>query len=194
MRSSDPEQTRSWVADLVRSGLLSTAQAYAEIRAVVAEDHPDLHADATASRWIREAEQAWCREAQTWPDQTDYDRLAAAFAGLERAGIAVLQGCADHWAAKAALESASTPRGIAWFTPPDVWHAIDAGMLEVNLWHADTANAAPGDGLLEEVLAAFAAHRLAAHFDEGRIEVSAHWQRRPGPGLEQARPTDQATQ
>jgi hypothetical protein len=29
------------------------------------------------------------------------------------------------------------------------------------------------------VIAAFAAQQLPAHFDEGRIEVSAHWQRRP---------------
>jgi hypothetical protein len=48
----------------------------------------------------------------------------------------------------------------------------------VNLWHASTANVAPGDGLLENVLASFASHDLDAHFDEGRIEVAAHWQRR----------------
>jgi hypothetical protein len=52
-------------------------------------------------------------------------------------------------------------------------------MLEVNLWHATTANAAPGDALLEDALGCFASEGLAAHFDEGRIEVSAHWQRRP---------------
>jgi hypothetical protein len=71
------------------------------------------------------------------------------------------------------------PAGVAWFTPTDVWHAIDAGMLEVNLWHGTTANAAPGDELLEQALSAFAEAGLAAHFDEGRIEVAAHWQRRP---------------
>ncbi len=42
-----------------------------------------------------------------------------------------------------------------------------------------TANAAPGDGLLDEAVEAFAAAGLEAHFDEGRIEVSARWQRRP---------------
>jgi hypothetical protein len=95
----------------------------------------------------------------------------------------VLQGCDDHWAAKAVLDlraaAGDPPRGVAWFTPPDVWHAVDEGMLEVNVWHGDTANAAPGDALLDDVIAAFGAQQLPAHFDEGRIEVSAHWQRRP---------------
>ena len=44
-----------------------------------------------------------------------------------------------------------------------------------------TANAAPGDDLLHEVLATFARHGLDAHFDEGRIEVAAHWHRRGVP-------------
>ncbi len=122
-------------------------------------------------------------DAAGWPATTDYDRLQAAFAELAAADVVVLQGCEDHWSAKADLDrrtaAGATPRGIAWFMPADVWHAIDHGMLEVNLWHGSTANAAPGDPLLDDVLAAFARHGLSAHFDEGRIEVSAHWHRRP---------------
>ena len=51
-------------------------------------------------------------------------------------------------------------------------------MLEVNVWHGSTANVAPGDALLDDVLAVLARHGLAAHFDEGRLEVSARWRRR----------------
>ena len=65
-----------------------------------------------------------------------------------------------------------------WFTPSDVWHAIDEGMLEVNLWHPTTANAAPGDELLDDVIVVLEKHGLESHFDEGRIEVTAFWQRR----------------
>jgi hypothetical protein len=54
-------------------------------------------------------------------------------------------------------------------------------MLEVNLWHGSTANAAPGDQLLDQVIGIFTKHGLDAHFDEGRIEVTAHWQRRVAP-------------
>ena len=97
-------------------------------------------------------------------------------------GVLALQGVEDHWEAKKLLQERASEgdpaRGVAWFTPPDVWHAVDHGMLEVNVWHGDTANVEPGDELLDLVLGVLEKHGLAAHFDEGRIEVSAHWHRR----------------
>lgn len=173
--------TRAWVRDVVRSGLLDPDALQAEVAGVVAADLPDLPAEETARDWIAEERAAWATDASGWPETTDHDRLERAFARLEELDIAVLQGCADHWVARDLLRrrEPAVPRGVAWFTPADVWHAIDEGMLEVNLWHGSTANAAPGDPLLEEALACFADEGLAAHFDEGRIEVSAHWQRRP---------------
>lgn len=176
------EDTRAWVRDVVRSGLLDPPALEAEVAGAVAADHPDLPAGPTARAWIAEERQAWADDATSWPERTDHDRLEAAFARLERIGVVVLQGCADHWVARDLLRERepAVPRGVAWFTPADVWHAIDEGMLEVNLWHGSTANAAPGDPLLAEALGCFVAEGLAAHFDEGRIEVSAHWQRRPG--------------
>jgi len=175
-----PEATRAWVADLVRSALWSDDRVRAEAIAAIEADHPELPAEATADAWIAEADAGWRADAATWPAVTDHDRLVEAFTRLERQGIVVLQGVADHWVARDEL-ARRTPRpvGVAWFTPTDVWHAIDAGMLEVNLWHGSTANAAPGDALLDDALAAFAAAGLEAHFDEGRIEVAARWQRRP---------------
>jgi hypothetical protein len=174
------DATRAWVADVVRSGLLGNDALLAQVEAAIATDHPDLAAPETAAAWIAEARAAWIADARTWPEVTDHDRLTEAFALLEQRGIVVLAGVADHWVARDELERRTPkPAGIAWFTPTDVWHAIDAGMLEVNLWHGDTANAAPGDPLLDDAVAAFAAAGLEAHFDEGRIEVAAHWQRRP---------------
>ncbi|WP_310963241.1 DUF6891 domain-containing protein [Nocardioides terrisoli] len=177
---TDLAHTRGWVRDLVRSGLMSAQQQYDEVRAAIAEDHPDLPADETARAWIAEAEADWASDASAWPDRTDFDLLQRALTQVQARGLMVLQGCPDHWSAKAALEHAPECRGIVWFTPPDVWHAIDEAMLEVNLWHPTTANAAPGDALLDEVLEVFAVQGLPARFDEGRIEVTARWQRRPG--------------
>ena len=175
-----PEATRSWVGDLVRSALWTDAEVRSQALAAVGSDHPDLPTAETVDAWIAEERAAWRAEAATWPEVTDHDRLLHAFARLEEQGIVVLQGVADHWVARDELERRTpTPAGVAWFTPTDVWHAIDAGMLEVNLWHGTTANAAPGDQLLDRALAAFAAAGLEAHFDEGRIEVAAHWQHRP---------------
>jgi hypothetical protein len=178
----DPSATRGWVADLVRSGLGSDDDVRAQAVAAIRTDHPDLPAEETADAWISDAHEAWRDDAATWPEVTDHDRLLRAFALLEQAGILVLEGVADHWVARDELRARTpAPDGVAWFTPTDVWHAVDAGMLEVNLWHGDTANAAPGDPLLERALAAFTEAGLDAHFDEGRIEVAARWQRRP-PG------------
>ncbi len=172
------EETRAWTADVVRSGLWDAEEVLRQVVEAVAEDLPDLDAGATAQRWIAEAWSDWRADAATWPAVTDHDRLVEVFARLEAAGIPVLQGCTDHWDARDRLREGSH-RGIAWFTPPDVWHAIGEGMLEVNLWHGSGANVAPGDALLEESVVAFADAGLAAHFDEGRIEVAAYWQRRP---------------
>ena len=177
---TDAEATRSWVADLVRSALWSDEQVRGQAVAAIESDHPELAASETAESWIDDARAAWREDAATWPDVTDHDRLVEAFGLLEQRGIVVLQGVADHWVARDELvRRTPKPAGVAWFTPTDVWHAIDAGMLEVNLWHASTANAAPGDPLLEDAIDAFVTAGLEAHFDEGRIEVTARWQRRP---------------
>lgn len=167
--------------DVVRSGLLDPEAEFVEIRDVIAADHPAAgDAGVIARQWIDDSRRDWVAEAAGWEDPTDYARLQRAFAALSGLGLLVLQGCADHWAAKDALTATPSARGVAWFVPSDVWHAIDEAMLEVNVWHADTANAAPGDALLDEVLGVFAEAGLAARFDEGRVEVAARWQRRPG--------------
>jgi hypothetical protein len=171
---------RTWVSDLVRSGLAEPADVQAQVAAAIASDLPGLDAEATARSWVAAAHQQWRDDAAGWPAVTDYDRLTDAFAVQQAGGVVVLQGCEDHWSARDELVARDPrPRGIAGFTPQDVWHAVDEGMLEVNLWHGTSANAAPGDALLDDVIAAFAGAGLEAHFDEGRIEVAAHWQRRP---------------
>lgn len=183
-----PEQhVREFARACVRAGLMSREELHAEVVAAITADLPDHGGDAgsLARAWLEEARDELRRDQSGWPRPTDYDRLQTAFAELGDADVVVLQGCEDHWAAKAALETradeGARPRGIAWFTPPDVWHAVDEGMLEVNLWHGSTANAAPGDDLLDEVLETLERHGLDAHFDEGRIEVAAHWHRRDVP-------------
>ena len=183
-----PEQhVREFARACVRAGLMSSEELRAEVVAAITADLPHLAGDADllARTWLQEAREELRRDESGWPEPTDYERLQTAFAELDAADVVVLQGCEDHWAAKAVLnaraDEGARPRGIAWFTPPDVWHAVDEGMLEVNLWHGSTANAAPGDDLLHEVLATFKRHGLDAHFDGGRIEVAAHWHRRDVP-------------
>lgn len=165
-----------------RTGFLDADGLLADVTRIAAEDVDPEAAARLAGEAIAAAGAAYDTERAGWPAITDYDRLQAAFEELGRRGIVVLQAVDDHWTAERLLterrDVGEPVRGVAWFTTPDVWHAIDHGMLEVNVWHGDSANVAPGDPLLDEVVTVLAAHDLAGHFDEGRIEVAAYWQRR----------------
>jgi hypothetical protein len=177
------DQLRDYARLQLRAGIVSGTDLRADIQAAVTDELPSAaDPEGMVESWLDEAAAELARDQRSWPSRTDHDRLEAAFADLEAAGIVVLRVCDDHWSAHAELKrragAGTRPVGIAWFTPPDVWHAIDNGMLEINVWHGDTANVAPGDELLDTVLLALAKHGLPAHFDEGRIEVAAFWQRR----------------
>jgi hypothetical protein len=175
------DQLRDFARLQVRAGLLDDETCRREVAAAVASETKDVDAEALARSWVAAERQQLRDDQVSWSRPTDHDRLLAAFDELASAGVVVLQGVEDHWIATAELErlaSAGTSvDGVAWFTHPDVWHAIDHGMLEINVWHPDTANVAPGDALLDGVIACLERHGLSAHFDEGRIEVGAHWHR-----------------
>ena len=176
------QHVREFARAGVRAGLLPEDALRREVVEAVAAELPDRDAEETADAWIAEAREELRVDQESWPEATDYERLQTAFAELELSDVVVLQGVEDHWEAKKLLQERAAEGqpagGVAWFTPPDVWHAVDHGMLEVNVWHGDTANVEPGDELLDLVLGVLEKHGLAARFDEGRIEVSAHWHRR----------------
>jgi hypothetical protein len=175
------QQLRDFARLQVRAGLLDQRTCREEVAAAVTAESNDLDADALARRWVAAERQDLLAEQTSWIRPTDHDRLLGAFDELTAARVVVLQGVEDHWTAKAELErlaaAGTAVEGVAWFTHPDVWHAIDHGMLEINVWHTDTANVAPGDQLLDLVVGCLERHGLSAHFDEGRIEVAVHWQR-----------------
>ena len=174
-------QLREFARLQVRAGLLDEETCRHEVAEALTSETKDLDAVALARSWVAAERQQLRVDQALWIRPTDHDRLVAAFDELASARVVVLQGVEDHWTAKAELErlaAAGTPvEGVAWFTHPDVWHAIDHGMLEINVWHADTANVAPGDLLLDLVIGCLERQGLSAHFDEGRIEVGAHWHR-----------------
>ncbi|KAA1423290.1 hypothetical protein FE697_006615 [Mumia zhuanghuii] len=177
---TDEDALRGYARVLVRAGLTDDDACVAEVAVAAREDAGLSDAEGEARRLVARERDSLVADQASWPSRTDYDALQDAFAALGAAGYTVLQGVDDHWGATAVLR-ASEPgslRGVVWFTPADVWHAVDHGMLEINVWHADSANVADGDPLCTEVLAALDAQGLAAHFDEGRIEVRAFWHRR----------------
>jgi hypothetical protein len=163
---------------LVRSGYADHAAITAALTEAVDEDAPSMEAADLVPLLIGEAVMDLAEEAKGWPETTDPDRLDAVLAELERLGLVVVRYTSDHHAARQALEAADSPQGLVFFSDTDVWHAVDFGMLELKLWHPDTANVAPGEPLLEDVLALLRQYDLPAVFDEGRIEVSLNWQRK----------------
>ncbi|HEU4946848.1 MAG TPA: hypothetical protein VFT31_06825 [Kribbella sp.] len=163
---------------LVRSGYADQAQVTAALTDAVREDAPGADPAELVPALIEGAAAGLRADAAGWPEQTDTDRLDAVLDELESRGLVVVRYCTDHHDARKALEAVPGSKGVVFFTDTDVWHAVDFGMLELKLWHPDTANVAPGEPLLEEVLALLREHDLPAVFDEGRIETTLTWQRR----------------
>ncbi|MFG1622114.1 DUF6891 domain-containing protein [Kribbella sp. NPDC049227] len=163
---------------LVRSGYADHATITAALTEAVQEDAPSMDPAALVPLLIGEAVMDLNAESAEWPSATDPDRLDAVLSELEMLGLVVVRYTSDHHAARQALEAAADPKGLVFFTDTDVWHAVDFGMLELKLWHPDTANVAPGEPLLEDVLTLLREHDLPATFDEGRIEVTLDWKRR----------------
>lgn len=173
------QELRAFARLQVRAGLLSADEQLREVTEAVAAEMPHTDAAILARAWLAGARTELLAEQATWPATTDVDKLRAAFVECSQHGVKVLAGVEDHWAARRLLDAeAERLRGVIWFLQTDVWHAIDHGMLELNLWHSTGANAAEGEQLLAGVLGCLARHGLQAHFDEGRIEVAARWQRR----------------
>lgn len=171
---------------LVASGYCSDAQVLADVYdAVLDEEHEPERAVAMARQLVTEARTRHAQERAGWPAETSYDRLQRAFTEVRSQGVVVLEAVDDHWAASEVLERMASqgarPLGVAYFTPADVWHSVQHGMLELNVWHGTSANVAPGDALLDLVVDTLGVHGIAAHFDEGRIEAEVMWQRRVEP-------------
>jgi hypothetical protein len=183
-RAGRLEQLKTYAAVQLRSGYRSDDEVRADVLDAVRDEVRDAdEAARLTDAYLDEAGATWLRDAQGWGDETDVDRLWAAFDDLEAAGIVVLEAVDDHWAADAVLtdlEAAGRlPVGVVYFTHTDVWHAVEHNMLELNLWHGSRANVTDSDQLLTETIRILERHRLPATFDEGRIETTVKWQRRP---------------
>lgn len=180
---------RAFARVQVRSGYLDDSTVRSEVVEAAREDLPgDTDAESMATEVVDAEIAALLAEQAGWSQTTDVDRLERAFADLSDSGLMVLPACEDHWQVTEALsrldEAGQRVRGVLFFTHTDVWHAVEHRMLELNLWHGDTANAAPGDELLDLVLQALSRNGLHAVFDEGRIEVSLRWQWRRTPTMD----------
>ena len=130
------DELRSFARVVVRGGTYSAERTQAEVVEAVRQAG-DSEPQSRAVALIAEAESALAADQESWPVFTDFDRLQVVFAELAARDLPVLQAIDDHWTAKAELErrarTGSPCRGVVWFTAPDVWHAVEHGMLELNV-------------------------------------------------------------
>ncbi|MBA2773188.1 MAG: hypothetical protein H0U36_03985 [Nocardioidaceae bacterium] len=178
------DQLRTYARVQVWSGYQRDEDVRSDVYDAVLDEVKDAkEAAVLTDRFLDDARAALAQAATRWPPLSAFDRLQAAFADLRSAGVVVLEAVDDHWVAQETLELAAErgrrPLGIVYFTPADVWHAVEHSMLELNVWHGTSANVAPGDGLLELVTGTLGRHGIESLFDEGRVEVSVAWERRP---------------
>ncbi len=178
------DRTLAELADVarlvVRSAYLNPARVLEEVSNFVrAELDDEAEAYRISEQLVAEADAELAADQQDWPDRTDNDAMAEVLAELPQRGWLVLEYCEDHFDATRELKAHPGSTGIVFFTETDVWHAITEKMLELKVWLPDTSNVVSADPELAMVLDLLTQHGLPAIFDEGRVEVSFTWQRRP---------------
>ncbi|WP_394652834.1 DUF6891 domain-containing protein [uncultured Sphingomonas sp.] len=157
----------------------------------------DVYGDELDPDILRSNAQAFLREAlrdhraaqATWPEETDCDRLEAAFDALEAQGVVCRQnftccgtcGAAEIGDEMDAIEAAGFDvRGYAFYHAQDTEAAVDGGGLYLNYGAVeddDDASLAIGRLVADEL----AAHGLTVTWSGNlatRIGISLDWKRR----------------
>ncbi len=144
---------------------------------------------ALAPGLVQEALAAHRREQLTWPEITDCDRLDAAFATLEEAGIVSRQnfsccgtcGSTEIWDEMAAVRDAGRPvRGYGFFHMQDTESAVEGGGLYLGYGAVEEGEAA-ALAVAQEIVATIERSGLRTNWDGSwnqRIGVMLDWKRR----------------
>ena len=176
---------------------VQVAAGYAPLDEIV-DDTVDVFADTTADpdalriaahAVAEQAYSAHVRAQADWPDTTDCDRLDAAFAELEEAGIIARQNfscCGTCGAAEIhdeidLAEQAGRPaRGFTFFHIQDTEHAVGGESLYLSYGAADQDRAAAVE-IGHEVVDILGRHGLSPAWNgkhANRIKLPLTWQRR----------------
>ena len=142
-----------------------------------------------ARRMVREILDVHLREQATWPTPTDCDRLDAAFAALEQAGIVCRQhfsccgtcGVAEIWDEMVATRDAGLDvRGYTFYHVQDTESAVEGYGLYLSYGAVEDGEA-PALAIGYEIVAALEQHGLRVDWDgqwSRRIGVALDWKRR----------------
>lgn len=144
-----------------------------------------------APRLLQEAVAAHTAFQRSWPSQTDCDRLDAAFAELEAAGVISRQnfsccgtcGSSEIWdEIEEILKSGRSARGYTFFHVQDTESAVDGYGLYLNYGACEEGEEA-AVSIGHDIVAALTAHGLKTEWNgslDKRIAVSLDWKKRRG--------------
>jgi hypothetical protein len=198
------EQLRPLVHTKVAGGYLPFDQIEEEAADYLVGSEEDLGEEALramAKRLVAEAAEAHRRAQATWPSTTDCDRIAAAYATLEKRGIL----CGEHLGytqsdgldlmhdrREREARAGRAPRGYAFFYEQDVEGAVEYGHLLFAFGRFEPdGEPEPDEAIGSEVAAALSAQGLTVKWDGDpgkRVEIAVRWQkRRPDPPTPSAR-------
>lgn len=183
------EQVRDYARREVRAGYSDREDAIEFVTEVFSDECDAGQLRPIATEFVDQELADYEREAATWPEVTDYDRLETAFASLEEAGIVARQnftccgtcGAAEIWdEISVANATSGISRGYAFFHQQDTERAVDGEGIYLNYGAcAEGEDAAVGIG--QEIVAHLEKAGLRTHWDgtyQRRIGVALDWKRR----------------
>jgi len=189
LSADQTSEVRAFVRIQVRSGYLELC----DVPEVAVEYFTGSYPKALVLRAAAdalEAEVALLRaDEATWPQVTDYDRLTAAFAEIERRGILAREdyACCRNCGVKEALvelEEASTSEqpfmGFAFFHMQDTERVVEGGPLMICFGDRDDTDSGT-EHVGQQVAAALREAGLRTEWNgspDSRIEVHMQWLRR----------------
>jgi hypothetical protein len=186
----DFDDLHEFVRTHVDAGYATDEEIVADAVEVFAENGADPTAVLTAARAIADQAAAAHRDEQSrWDATTDCDRLDAAFASLESAGIVARQHfsccgtCGNseiHIEVKAAADAGQPARGYTFFHVQDTEHAVAGESLYLS-YGAASRQQADAVTVGHEIVAALRQHGLAPDWNgkfAHRIALPLTWRRR----------------
>jgi hypothetical protein len=193
--AAPPDEKAEWVRDQIRRDV---ASGFYDEDAILT-NAADAFADDLSPEELRPLAQKLLREAlaeqraaeRHWPDETDCDRLDAAFAALEEEGVIARQnfsccgncGATEIWDEVRAVEdNGGEVQGYAFYHMQDTEGAVDGGGLYLNYGACDEGEDA-ALAVARTIVAELEAHGLETQWDgswDKRIGVTLDWKRRRG--------------
>jgi len=183
------QELRGYIERDVAAGFRQEAAIAANAVEILSDDYAAADLTPPAVEFTRELIAAHKREQALWPATTDCDRLDAAFAELERAGIVCRQdfSCCGTCGVSEVFDEMKQQtkrgmqvRGYSFYHMQDTESAVEGHGLYLNYGAVQDGEAA-ALVIGEEIAAALKRHGLKVNWDGTfavRIGISLDWKRR----------------